>query len=190
MKVVFGVVLLIFIILAFPIRLKAKIDFNLLKNRGIITFYVYNHDIKPQVWSLGFNKLVLHNNDKTNHTIVLFKGGNDAEYSDYLIFEILKVTSIHTIKLFATLGIKDNPMATALICSSMNIPTKIVLSIVKNERKNIRVVSQILPSYTEDKASIAINCSISINLLSLCFALIVAKHKQEREKIIYGKQSN
>ena len=61
---------------------------------------------------------------------------------------------------------------------------------VKGTKQNTKVVSQILPSYIEDKASIAFNCSISLNLLMVCFALISASKKQKREKQEYGKQSN
>lgn len=187
MRIVCLVLILMLLILLFPITLKTKIDFDFLKNKGVLSFYLFGLRIKLQKWKLGVNKIIFFADNKKESEMILFDFNNQSKFKDYLIIEIVKRIEINTFKLFATVGVGNYAMYTSIINVLLNFPSEILLNKLNMVYKPAKVVNQIIPSFFEDKLSFAVNTSITISLSVVLVAFWKSFLKIKKRGAVYGK---
>lgn len=169
---VFFIILIIGFILICPFKLKSKISYNLLKNKGLIKFYFFKWNFLTLKVKIK-RKYIYLITKKGKVILVPIETGNQTniEYVDLTLI-LLNKTTINTIKISLNIGVKDNPFYTALLFGSLQIVNNILLSIIKTKKLATIVSNKINPVYTKDSGSLYMNCSLTVTIFDYIWGLI------------------
>lgn len=191
MRVFVLIFLFVLIILFLPITLKVKMDYDVLKNTGIIAFYIFGIRIFIKKWKVGINKIIFiaKNNKKSEMILFDFDGG--SKYTDYLIKEILRQLELNTLKLFATVGVEEYAMYTAIIDYALRLPANILFSLIDKLKKPKKLVCRVLPDFYRSNLFFAITTSIAVSIMMVVVSGVKAylEFKKRKRKFVYGKRN-
>ncbi len=169
---IFCTIMSVLFIFILPIKLKAKIKYNLLKNKGDIKFYFF----KLNVLSFKFrikSKYILLTTKKGKNIVVPLEFGPNAnlEYVD-LTYLLLDKTTINTLKISINAGVQNNPFLTALMFGLLQTITSIFLGFLKTKKLSVIVSNKINPVYTKDIGIVSISSSLTISFVDYLWAFM------------------
>lgn len=169
---IFCTIMSVLFIFILPIKLKAKIKYNLLKNNGDIKFYFF----KLNVLSFKFrikSKYILLTTKKGKNIVVPLEFGPNAnlEYVD-LTYLLLDKTTINTLKISINAGVQNNPFLTALMFGLLQTITSIFLGFLKTKKLSVIVSNKINPVYTKDIGIVSISSSLTISFVDYLWAFM------------------
>ncbi len=182
--------LLFLLLIFFPITVKVKIDYDLLKNEGLLFLYLFGIRIISRKWKIGINKIRIFAKNKKEKQMIIFDFDDGASgYGDYYLKDVLKRIDINTLKIFATVGVEDYAMYTAIINYALNLPTNIGLHLINHLKQPRKIISQILPDFYKNNCFIAVCTSVTGTIAMLFISLIASyiKFKNKKRKYSYGK---
>lgn len=171
-KIIFFIIVFVLFIFITPIKLKAKIKFNVLLNKGQIKFYFF----KINFLSFNFKikrKYILLTTKKGKNIVVPLEFGQEAnlEYVD-LTYLLLDKTTINTLKININAGVEDNPFQTAIMYGFLQTITSIFLCLLKTKKLSVIVSNKINPVYTKDRGIINISSSLTVSLVDYLWAFM------------------
>ena len=164
--------IIVFTVLLFisPIKVKAKISYNILKNKGLIKFYFF----KLNFLTLNFKikrKYLYFTTKKGKVILIPFdERQQNLEYVDLSLI-LFDKTTINTLKIYINIGIKDNPFYTAILYGALNTLNSIILSILKTKKLSTIVSNKIIPVYTKDSGIIKLSSSLTFTIFDYLWGI-------------------
>ena len=191
MRVFLFIFLFILIILFLPITFKVKIDYDVLKNTGIIVFYIFGIRIFIKKWKVGINKIIFIAKNNKKSEMILFDFDGESKYTDYLIKEIVRQLELNTLKLFVTVGVEEYAMYTAIIDYALRLPTNILFNVIDKVKNPKKLVCRVLPDFYRSNLFFAIATSITLSIVMVVVSGVKAyfEFRKRKRKFVYGKRN-
>lgn len=184
------IILIILIIVLFvPIVIKAKANYDVIDNVGYITgkfFFIRVFLIK---FKFHGNYIYIYSKKKYEHKYKIFSGGPPSVFSDILLFEILKIIKFKTLKLYASVGNKDNAFLSAMACSTLRLAVNILFSYVKTKKPKSIIKTGIYPQFCNDTMLVAGASSVRFNLFKIIISLFKSVHIYINEGVKNGQRA-
>lgn len=169
---IFCAIMSVLFIFILPIKLKAKIKYNLLKNNGDIKFYFFKLNVLSFKFRIKSKYILLTTKKGKNIVIPLEIGPNaNLEYVD-LTYLLLDKTTINTLKISINAGVQNNPFLTALMFGLLQTITSIFLGFLKTKKLSVIVSNKINPVYTKDIGIVSISSSLTISFVDYLWAFM------------------
>ncbi len=181
MEIVLLVIIAMILILFFPIKLKAKVNYNILKNEGNISGKVFwLRVILSKVVYKG--KYLILTNQKGRARVLWLKDDESSKvtFGDKYIINFIKNVDYRTMKLYANVGLADNPLAMSLIWSVINIPLQYCIGLVKMNKSSTKIETGFFPSFYNNSATFNCCTVVEFNLWLLIVCLIKTLSKTKR----------
>lgn len=173
--IVFLLLFFSLIIFLYPIKLKASISYNFIKNKGQIKFMFFklvilNYKIKIK------RKFVMLTTKKGKNILIPidFQDQQNIEYVD-IVSILLNKTTINNIELKSNIGIENDPFLTAMIYGVVKCLSCIILSILKNKKLSIKIINDIKPEYSKDIGTIYIKMGITFSIFDYLWSFVLFK---------------
>ena len=170
---VFFISLVSIYIMIWPFKLKSKISYNVLKNKGNLTFYFYK--IKILTLKIKIKSRYIYFITKKGKVILLpldFKNQKNIDYVD-LASILLQKTTINTVKISMSIGVENNPFETALIFGALQILNNSILSIIKTKKLSTILNNRIVPVFDKNSGTIYVSSSLSITLIDYVLGITI-----------------
>lgn len=169
---VFFIIIFLLFILICPIKLKSKITYNILKNKGIIKFYFFKINfltlkikIKPKYIYLTTKK------GKVILVPIEFGDSSNLDYVDLTLI-LFNKTTVNTLKITLNVGIDNNPFYTALLYGAFQTIFSTILAILKTKKLATIVSNKINTVYTKNNGSVILSSSLTITIFDYIWGLI------------------
>lgn len=154
-----------------PIKLKSKLIYNLIKNKGYISIYFYNLRLFVAKWKFVPFKILVKSKKK-DISIYFNNLKKQNDYSDIFFSQIVKKIKIISFKNFSNIGIKKNCMLTALGCGLVKISTGIFNSFLINKKSIENMNSQTFANFNKNNFLFCVTGSAQINLMIVIYCAI------------------
>lgn len=172
MKIFLGIFFIILILLLLPIKIKGKINFNVLDNVGYITGkFFFIRVLFFKFYFIG-STLMLVNKRYKVHPFDLRGVESPSAFSDIFVIQLLRLFHFNTIKLYATVGDADNAFNTAMLCSMITIPVNSLLAYIKVKKPLTKINAGVFPSFCANSFIAGGASCITFNLLGFIYCFI------------------
>lgn len=190
MLVALIIIFIVILILFIPFKLKVKLSYDILKNKGTISitlmvFRVFLGEFKI----LGKKLMMTYAKDKY-HEVDINGIKNSSNFMDNFVINILKNIKVNTFKIYANIGYKYDAFLTAMLVSGINIFIQIAISQFLNRKPLAKVITSIFPNFCDTKLFFAISSSVSLNLYLIIMCAIIALFKIKKGVKSYENQSS
>lgn len=172
---IFFALFFLLIFLLYPIKLKASISYNFIKNKGQINFMFFkltilNFKIKIK------RKFVMMTTKKGKNILIPidFQDQQSIEYVD-IFSVILNKTTINSIEFKSNIGIENEPFLTAILYGIIQSFSSIFLAILKSKKLSIKIINNIKPEYYKDIGTIYIKMAITFSIFDYVWGFILYK---------------
>lgn len=172
---VFFSLILVIVFLLYPIKLKASISYNFIKNKGQINFLFFK--FKVLSFKIKVKQKFVMLTTKKGKNILLpidFQDQQNIEYVDFASI-ILNKTTINSIEINANIGIENQPFLTAMLYGAIQSVSSIFLAILKNKKLSIKIINNIKPEYSKDIGTIYIKMAITFSIFDYLWGFILYK---------------
>ena len=178
MRIVFFIVLTIFIIVLTMLSgIKFKVLF-LYANKSKSAFYTLNH----KLFTLMQGKVLLLEDGKisiiTKKNKMMQKDVPKAQ-SKQIALNILSKIKLKKVDVYIDSGKKQTPLVTALVNGGIKSISGILSSVLRT--KNIETNFILNESFEEEEFSIALDLNVKISALSLIISILKAKKEYKKE---------
>ncbi len=170
---VFFIIILIVFILIIPLKIKAKVNFDFLKNRGKIKFYFFKINFLTYIFKFKKNYILL-STKKGKKIIVPLSSNNpkNLEYVDLTLI-LFDKTTINTLKLDFFVGVEDDPFMSAILFGAIKTISSIVFSVLKTKKLSVIVINNVNSTHNKTCGKVQIKSSLTICFADLIFGLIL-----------------
>lgn len=174
------------LILFFPIKLKAKIIYNLFKNEGFLSIYYYKLQLSIFTLKVVPFKIVLDNGKR--QTNIYFFNNEDDSFGDLFLTRLLNQIKIKDFRTYARFGFNSNCMLACMGCTSLTLFSTFSNLILMNKFGNFKSDIQIFPDYINSRfllcytISICLNLFIIIKTLFICLLIKLKRSKKNGNK--------
>ncbi len=187
MKAFLIILLLFFLLLIFPIKLKSKIIYNLIKNKGYLSFYFFNFKVLVTTWKVSRFKILIKNKNKKDIKILLFDFKGESDFKDVFFKQLLKVVKIKNFRTIGRFGIEDDCLISSLGSSVLLLISQFFKCYLIEKKSCNNVSSMLFADYSRNNFIVGVTASIKFNLLFASICAVKALYiKNNREKV-YGK---
>lgn len=175
--------LLFIVIVIFPIKLKAKIHFNLLKNSGTLRLKLFRIVLLEGLLSFHNFCLEITNKKDGRITVVPISFGEENFFSQ-TDFEAILMKKIHLKQatLYVRFGSKTDALLTATVAGIVRIVSSCIGAVVKTKKGEARITTKTYPCFNKDELSVDFKGIITISIFDFVWALIIAVAKKILEK--------
>lgn len=177
MLIVFFVILLIFFILIFPFKIRLMGHLDLVKMKG---FYCF------KVLGIKFlnGRIYMENGEiKAENSINFMDGKINKDYMVKLSQEIISRIDVKKTELYFTGGTLESSFSSAIMCGSISSFVETLYSILSLKFDNVKLYSDIKPTFNENNFELTFDVAIAISLLKILISIFSAliKLKQKKE---------
>ncbi len=178
---------LVILILIFPIKLQAKLNYGLFENKGSIGLFLWGIKVFERDCMIDGLAIKLQKGNKNSKIYLNNFGKND--FGDRFVFSFLKMIKVNTVKSDILVGLKDDSFYTNIIAGALLSVETALLAVVSTKKKIKILRAEVLQTNLESKLNFAFSFSITICILQLLASLIFAAITKQKG-VYYGKQSN
>lgn len=183
MKVFFGVLLIIVLILLFPLKIKGKFTYDIFNNYGFVSLFFFS--LKLSIFKIKFLPFKIKIKAKGKRFYVTFRDIiSENNFGEVFFNTILKVVKIKSIKLFSNFAIKDNAYVSHLTSGLFYVLFGSAFSYFSQVKNFYNVECLNFANFTNTNFVINFTCSTQTNLLMIiiCFVISIFKNfKRVRE---------
>lgn len=165
------VFLVLFFLLLFPIKLKAKVIFDLLSNSGYISAFFFKIRVFLGKISLAPTKLILQTK-KNLSCLYFFENKSNEDFSEMFFGNLIKCIRLNDLRFIGRFGLFANCLLTSLCCGSSMTVMGIMYAILNSNRGQIPSDIRLFPDYRHNTILICFTSSITINLLAIIRSFI------------------
>lgn len=169
--IIAGVFLLVVLVLVFPLRARFAGHINVLNNICIYSLKVLFIRLLVGRARVKFPRGIVTENVTDN----LPKDEKHPHLMDMWTNQILKKLTINKADLFFNFGASTSAQTTALVCGTVQSISAVVAGLVLNRNPNADVFEHIKPEFEGDECTLTIQLSVSVSILSLILAFLMAK---------------
>lgn len=171
-----------------PIKIKSKISYNILKNKGQIKFYLFKWNFLTLKAKIKQNYFYFTTKKGKVFLIPIdFKNQTNIEYVDLSLI-LFNKTTVNTLKISMNVGIYNDPFHTALLYGALQTLNSIIFSILKTKKLSVIVSNKINPVYNKDIGTIYLSSSLTFTLFDYIWGILlyilklkkVGKHYETR----------
>lgn len=159
----------------YPIKLKASISYNFIKNKGQINFMFFK--FKVLNFKIRIKRKFIMLTTKRGKNILLpidFQDQQSIEYVDIMSVLINK-TTINSIEIQSNIGVENEPFLTAILYGIVQSVSSVFLAILKNKKLSIKIINNIKPEYYKDIGTIYIKMAITFSIFDYLWGFILFK---------------
>lgn len=169
------IILFLLLIVFMPINLKAKVSYNVLKNKGKINLKLFKLDIftATLLVQTGFLELKLKNG-KTLLTSLVIRNTKQLKETDFVLL-ILQKIYIQQGVMYINFGLQDDALLTAMSMGVVKMFTSILGTIVKSKKVESKIKNKIYPSFNKDKFIVCLKASIKISPYKILLSFMQSK---------------
>lgn len=184
--IVLSVIVFFVVLLFIPIRLKAKVNYNLLVNEGIISCKVYGlRLILAKIIFKGKYIVVIKDNKAQAFWL---KSQGDESIKDAFIMEIIKRFKFVTMKAYGHIGYADSPLITGMGVGLINEIIICALGVIHIKKLPRKIDTGLYPAFDENKLIVSASMVISINLFDIIASYISVLIKHKKESVNNGQR--
>lgn len=159
-----------FIILFFPVRIKAEVAYSIFSNKGYLSLFLF----KPKVFICRYkikNFKLFVETKKKNFEIDLLNEKNQTSFGEIYLSQIIKKIRIKNLRLISRFGFNGDMMVSCLGGASIKILFSIFLGIICEKKK---IDNYEIKSYVTDSTSFlnVLTSSVQFNLFILILGLV------------------
>lgn len=172
---IFFTLFFLILFLLYPIKLKASISYNFLKNKGQINFMFFK--FKVLSFKIRIKRKFVMLITKNGKNILLpidFQDQQNIEYVD-IVSVLLNKTTINSIEFKSNIGIENDPFLTAMIYGLVQSLSNIIFAILKNKKLSVKIINNIKPEYSKDIGTIYIKMGITFSIFDYLWGFILFK---------------
>ncbi len=182
--IVFLIVLLaLMLLLLFPIKLKAKVVFNLLSNSGYISAFFFRFKVFLGKISLAPTKLILQTKKKLSY-LYFFENKSKEDFSEIFFGDLIKHIRLNDLRFIGRFGLFKNCLLTSLCCGSTMAIMGALYAVLNSSRGQIPSDIRLFPDYRHNTILICFTSSITINLLAIIrsFITTICQYSKRSQK--------
>jgi len=168
MKVFLILFLLIMLLLLFPLKIKSKVIYNLMKNNGFVSFYFYNIRLFVGRWKFVPFKLIIKGKKK-DVVIGLSNLQTQNDYKDIYINQLMKKIKINNVRSYVKFGFNKDALITSLGGAGLKILSGVACCLLSLKESKKIFMSQVYPDYTNTILFICVTASIQLNLIIIIY---------------------
>lgn len=162
----FSIILTMFI----PIKLRAKISFNLLEMCGAVGIFLFGIKVTHQMIWIKSNKIITKK-EKAINTKELDFQGKEILFIKILIKQLVNKTKLKKIELFYNLGI-DDAFLSSMIAGYINFILVTFFTKIKNSKPTASLELNDTISYNRKIIQFVFNSFITISLFDIVYSLV------------------
>ena len=161
-------VLLLFVLLAYPIKAVAKVHINLVNLKAFYSIKVLFIKLLCGTTYIEENRLIIQNSHNLLYNM------KDTQKQMVIIKNIVKRISVSKLQIYFSGGIKNNAYQTAMLCGYAHAITSALFGFLITKNNYINIFQDIDPQYNKDALDITLKCILEISMLDVIGALIVS----------------
>ena len=157
-----------------PINYKAKIAYDVLKNRGKIQIKLFKLTIFYFYFSIekGFIELTsIKKKKKILAPIILDSKGGFLSETDFVSLLIKKI-KIQQGTIYVNFGAKTDAFATAMTVGLAKVFSSVFGTIIKSKKTKGKIKNKVYPSYAKDEFLVCFKASVKISIFKTLTAFI------------------
>lgn len=174
--VVFLCVLLLFVLLAYPIKAVAKVHINAINLKAFYSIKVLFIKLLCGTTYIEDNRLIIQNSHNFLYNM------KDTKKQMVITKNIVKRISVSKLQIYFCGGIKNNAYQTAIICGYAHGISSALISYLITKNNYINIYQDIDPQYNKDALDLTLKCVLEISLLDVFAALIDSKAKYKESQ--------
>ena len=163
--------LLLIFLLLIPIKLKSKLVYNLICNRGYISVYFYNLRLFVAKWKFVPFKIFV-TTKKKDISIYFSNLKKQNVYSDIFFSQLVKKMKINNFRNYTNIGINNNSMLTAISCGFVKIIIGVFSCFLINKKSISSLNSQIFANFNKSNFLFCLTGSAQINLILVIYCAV------------------
>jgi len=170
---VFFIIIFVLLLVILPIKIKTKISYNLIRNKGLLKFYLFKWNFLTLKVKIKTNYIYF--TTKKNKTFLVpidLKNQTNIEYVD-LIFILFNKTTFNTLKMSMNVGLYNDPFHTALLYGALQTLNSIILSVLKTKKLSVIVSNKINPVYNKDIGTIYLSSSLTFTFFDYAWGILL-----------------
>ena len=163
------------VFMLYPIKLKASISYNFIKNKGQINFMFFKFNVLSLKIKIKRKFIMLTTKKNKNILVPIdFQDQTNIEYVDIATI-LLNKTTINSIEFRTNIGIENEPFLTAMFYGLLQSVSSIFLAILKSKKLSIKIINDIKPEYYKDIGTIYIKMAITFSIFDYLWGFILFK---------------
>lgn len=169
--IVLIVAITFFVLLFFPIKIKAKMIFNFLTNKGYISLFLLNFKVFLGKISVSPTKLVVQTKKRLSY-LYFFGSKTQEDFGEIFCINLLQNIRLNDLRLIGRFGLFSNCLLTSLFCGGVMMGTGVLYPFLNAFRGQVPTSVSFFPSYIDNKMLFCFTSSILLNLFVILKSLI------------------
>lgn len=169
--IVFFIVVLIFMIMLFPFKVRVATHINLLEYKAFYCFKVWRLKFLCGKAEIDSGKISVQNSNN------MFAKDIDKDFAKELAKETLARLDVKKMEIFFTGGFEENSYASAMVCGTMTSLVRSAYSVLSQQYENVKLYEDIVPTFAESNLELTFDVVVRLSLFQIIISLLKAKIK-------------
>ncbi len=161
--IVLIIAIIVILLLFFPIKVKAKVIFNFLTNKGFVSLFLFGFNAFLGKIKILPTKLALLSKKKLSY-LYFFKNNTQEDFSEMFYSNLLRNVRLNDLRFIGKFGLFTNCLLTSLSCGGVMMGGGIVYSLLNSFRGRVPSSIKIFPDYRGNTLLLCFTSSIKLNL--------------------------
>ena len=180
---------LLIILFFLPIKLEARVSFNVLNFSGAFGVFMYKKKLLHQMFWIKGKKIITQNDDEIETKEMDFDS-QEIIFVETLMDEIKDKTRLKQMSVFYNIGTGD-AFTSAMTAGIVNFVITSLFTNIKNQKPTATLSLNNTVSYNREVCQFAITLILSISLFDVLYSflhsIVLSKHKVEQKRLEYQK---
>lgn len=168
--------LLLLFILFVPIKLKAKVNYDILNNYGFVSIYFYK--LKVFLCKISFVPFkILIETKRKRFKFKIFKKEKDYSYGEIFFKEVMKRLRINNLRLTSRFGLFQDCLLSSIGSGSILALSSILMFTLSSEKNIEHGKIMVFPDYMHSRMLFCFSGSVRLNIFLIILSLVVSLFK-------------
>lgn len=165
--VLFAVLFLLFV----PIKLKFKVDFDFLSNKGYLSLYFFSLKLLVSKLFLLPTKLVIITHGKRDY-LPFFDPPEKKKFKDIFFEKVVSNVDVANLRLFSNFGLFGDGVLSSMGAGALNIAGGLACTYFMQKRNLENATVQNFMDMTSNKFIVAVTSSINVSFFLIIFCAL------------------
>lgn len=179
--------LFLILILFIPLKVKSKIIYNVLCNKGYISIYFYNFKFMVTTWKFVPFKILIKNKNKKDTKIYLYNKENDIDFKDIFLKNLIKRVKILNFRTIGRFGLLQDCFISSIGSGIFTIFSQLLNCFIYTKKDCNKLSNQFFTDFNKNNFIYCITTSIQFNLFIVLWCAFLSLIKKGELVRYYGK---